>query len=166
MTAAGESRSAVLLAYIAVALLAAFILLGAFWYGLSADVHQRIWKDIVDRPGGPMTFRFILQPVMATIAAWRDGVNDARLGRAPYFWTVLNNPAERGGRLREGVIATARIILLGLGMDILYQNRVLGTFYPGEAAIMALLLAVIPYFLLRGPIARIARRRASGPAGD
>ena len=34
---------------------------------------------------------------------------------------------------------------------------VLGTFYPGEAVIITLILAVIPYVILRGPIARIAR---------
>ena len=31
------------------------------------------------------------------------------------------------------------------------------TFYPGEAAIVAVLLAFIPYLLLRGPFARLAR---------
>ena len=31
-------------------------------------------------------------------------------------------------------------------------------FYPGEALIVALLLAFVPYLLIRGPAARIARR--------
>lgn len=104
-----------------------------------------------------MTFRFILQPTMATIAALHDGLEDARTGRAPYFWTVLSNSAERVGRLREGIFAVARIMLLGFAMDAIYQWRVLGTFYPGEAVIITLILAVLPYFILRGPIARIAR---------
>ena len=60
--------------------------------------------------------------------------------------------------MHEGLISTARIVLLGIGMDAIYQYKVLETFYPGEAVIVALLLAVVPYFLLRGPIARIARR--------
>ena len=41
-----------------------------------------------------MTFRFILQPVMAAVAALHDGIKDARLGRSPYFWTVA---AQRAG---------------------------------------------------------------------
>ena len=106
-----------------------------------------------------MAFRFILQPVMAAIVALRDGVEDAKAGRTAYFWTQLTNPVERGGRLREGLIATARIILLGLGMDVIYQLIVLKTFYPGEAVIVAVALAFFPYLLLRGPIARIARWR-------
>jgi hypothetical protein len=52
---------------------------------------------------GPMTFRFILQPTMATIAALYDGVKDARTGRSPYLWTILSNPEKRGDRLREGM---------------------------------------------------------------
>jgi hypothetical protein len=131
---------------------------GVVWYGLSSDVLSRIWRDIVDRPGGPMMFRFILQPAMALLAALHDGIKDATLNRSPYFWTVLSDPSKRVGRLREGFLSTARIILLGLGIDAIYQYKVLGTFYPGEAALVALLLAFIPYLLLRGPIARIARR--------
>lgn len=156
MNSACPSYTARILAWLAVGLTAAFIILGATWYGFSSEVHHRIWQDIVNRAGGPMTFRFILQPAMATFSALHDGIQDARTGRAPYFWTILSNPVERGGRLREGVIAVARIILLGFGMDAVYQWRVLGTFYPGEAVIITLILAVLPYFILRGPIARVA----------
>jgi hypothetical protein len=35
--------------------------------------------------------------------------------------------------------------------------KVLHTVYPGELLLTALLLAVLPYVLLRGPINRIAR---------
>jgi hypothetical protein len=144
------------MAWLAVVLTVTFILFGAFWYGFSSEVHHRIWQDIANRPGGPMTFRFVLQPTMAAIAALHDGIQDARSGRSPYFWTVLSNSDERAGRLREGLFSTSRIILLGLAMDAIYQWRVLGTFYPGEAVIVTLVLAVLPYFILRGPIERAA----------
>ena len=151
------SKSQVLLARLVVVLAIGLIVLGAIWYGFSAEIHHRIWRDILDRPGGPMTFRFILQPTMAAIAALHDGVKDARIGRAPYFWTVLTDPKKRGGRLREGLISTGRIVLLGLGMDALYQYTVLKTFYPGEMVIIAILLAFLPYLLLHGPVERAAR---------
>ncbi len=107
-----------------------------------------------------MAFRFILQPVMAAIAAVRDGLHDARSGRAPFFWTMLRNPPERMGRLREGLNATARIILLGLVMDSIYQILVLKRFYPNEAVIVALLLAFVPYAILRGLVTRAGQYRA------
>jgi hypothetical protein len=156
------SKRQVQLARFVVLLLIALVIFGLLRFGLSAQARQSFWHDILARPGGPMTFRFILQPAMAVIAALVDGIKDARTGRSPYLWTVLTNPAERMGRLREGVIATARIILLGLMMDAIYQFVVLKTFYPGQAVIVALVLALFPYILLRGPIARIARRWRGG----
>ena len=97
-----------------------------------------------------MTFRFYLQPTMALIAAI-PAVNDARNGRSAFS----------RGRLREGLIATARIVLLGLSMDVIYQYKVLDHFYPAEAAIMAILLAVIPYFIFRWLVRR--SRSVVGP---
>ena len=158
MTTASEAGGGHILACLVVALAVLLLLLGAVWYGASSEVLQRLWQDLVDRPSGPMSFRFFLQPAMAAIAATHDGIRDAQLGRSPYFWTVLSNPAERSGRLREGLVSTARIILLGLGMDAIYQLKALGTFYPVEALLIALALACIPYFLIRGPVDRIARR--------
>ena len=55
------------------------------------------------------------------------------------------------------MISTARVILLGLCMDVIYQLIEFETFRPAEAVIIALLLAFVPYVLLRGPVARIAR---------
>jgi|UPI0004BC71ED hypothetical protein len=159
-----------LLARLVVIVAAILVVLGFFWYGFSADVHERIWRDIAERPGGPMTFRFILQPCMAALAAFHDGAKDAHLGRSPYLWSLLSRSDESAGRLREGLIATARIILLGLGMDGVYQAFVLKTFYPGEMVLIALLLAFLPYVLLRGPFARLVawwdkRKSARTPRG-
>ena len=158
MTTDNPTKSQLLIARIALVLMIGLALLGAILYGFSPDVHRRIWSDMLERPGGPMTLRFLLQPVMATIAALHDGINDARTGRSPYLWTMLTQRTERRSRFREGLIATGRTILIGLVMDTIYQATVLKTFYPGEAVIIAILLAFVPYLLLRGPIARITSR--------
>jgi hypothetical protein len=133
------------------------IVWGFIRYGISLQTHERFWADIADRLHGPMTFRFYLQPTMALIAALHDGVRDARLGHKAFFWTALWDKTQERGRLREGLIATSRIALLGLGMDTLYQIKVFDTFHPIEAVAMALLLAVIPYFIFRWIIEHVAR---------
>ncbi len=160
------SRTQILLARLVVVLVVAFIIAGLAWYGVSAQELQRIWQNIIARPGGPMTFRFILQPAMAAIAALRDGVKDARTARPPYLWTLLTNEAKRDERLWEGVIATAQIILLGLVMDSVYQYIVMKRFYPVEAVIVALGLAFLPYVILRGAVARVARWWDNKSAAD
>jgi hypothetical protein len=156
------SKNQILLARLVVVLVIGFVALGLAMYGFSAEVRGRVWQNLIERPGGPMVFRFILQPVMATIAALRDGIRDARTGRAPFLRTVLTNPAKRAGRLDEALIATARIILLGLAMDFVYQFIELKYFHPAEAVIIALVLAFLPYVLLRGVVARIGRRWVGG----
>ena len=43
-------------------------------------------------------------------------------------------------------------------MDVIYQFIEFQTFHPGEAAIIALLLAFVPYLLLRDPVAWLVCR--------
>lgn len=147
-----------LLTWLVVILTAALFVWGVSQYGLSTEVRDRFWTDIVGRTDGPMTFRFFLQPVMAFLAALQDGIRDARLGHKSFFWTAIWDPSQPAGRLREGLVATARIMLLGIGMDVIYQHMVFQTFSPVEALLLALLLAVIPYFIFRWIVEFVARR--------
>ncbi len=146
-----------LLAKLVVAFMLVMIIAAVIWHGVSIETLKRIWHQLIERTDAPMRFRFILQPLMAAIAAILDGRKDARTGRAPYFWTLLTNPRQRVERLQEGLNATARIILLGLLMDAIYQIIVLKRFHPAEAVIVALLFAFVPYVIIRGPAVRIAR---------
>jgi hypothetical protein len=122
------------------------------------DLFARIWMDLNDRVGGPMTFRLILQPTMAALLALRAGLKDARESQPPYLWSVFTDPVSRADLLREGWEAIARVFLLAVTMDVIYQWIVLGWIYPGEALLVAILLAVVPYGLIRGPVNRIARQ--------
>ena len=161
-----EPQKLSLLAKLVVAFILVMIVAAVVWHGVSIETFKRIWHQLIDRADAPMRFRFILQPLMAAIAAIHDGREDARAGRSPYFMTVLRNPQERVGRLREGLNATARIILLGLAMDVIYQLLVLKTFYPNEALVVALLLGFVPYLIIRGLVFRVARWRIRGPRGE
>jgi hypothetical protein len=126
------------------------------------DVLARFSSDLFGRLDGPLSFRFVLQPLMAMIYAARDGMVDARHGRPPYFWSFLTRPGERWSLLREGEHAVARVIALGIVMDAIYQLMVFRWIYPVELIVTVLVLAFVPYMLLRGPISRIARQFIAG----
>lgn len=151
-------RFKLLLARLVVGLMAAFVLGGVAWHGVSPETIGRVWQNLIDRPGGPMVFRFFLQPTMAAVAALIDGRRDARLGRPPMLAAVLRDPAQWSARLDEAVVATARIMLLGLAMDAIYQFIEFKAFHPVEAVVITLVLAFLPYVLLRGLVTRVARR--------
>jgi hypothetical protein len=152
-TANVEPQELGLLAKIVLAALIGLVLTGILLHGLALETWERLWHDLIARPDAPMRFRFILQPVMAAVVAIRDGLSDVRAGHTPYFWRALGVT-----RLREGLNATARIILIGIVMDAIYQIIVLKRFYPAEAVVIALVLAFVPYLVIRGPAARLARR--------
>lgn len=124
----------------------------------STDVAIRFWDELVSRPAGPLAFRFILQPVMASLLAIRDGYRDASMGRTPYLWTILNDPLRRADRLREGLHAVMRVILLGIAMDMAYQIFVLKGFRPFELLVVVAALCFVPYLIVRGPAERILHR--------
>jgi hypothetical protein len=154
-----DPRKLGVLAKIILALIVVLIVAGIVEHGVTIPTFARIWHQLIERTDAPMRFRFVLQPIMAAIAAVRDGRRDAQQGRSPYFWTMLESPDKRVGRLEEGLNATARIVLLGLVMDTIYQLIVLHRFFPAEAVIVAIVFAFIPYVIIRGPVARIARGR-------
>jgi hypothetical protein len=145
-----------LLAKVVVTIAVLLMITGVVWRGVSIENIERIWNSLIVRPNGPLGFRFILQPSMAAIIAIRDGLYDARGNRSPFAWTIVSSTLERGGRLREGLNATAKIFLFGLAMDTIYQIIVFKAFYPYEALIIALLLAFVPYSILRGVTSRVA----------
>lgn len=121
------------------------------------EILTRIWEHLGGRVGGPMTFRLLLQPLVASFLAARDGWKDAQTGRSPYFWTILWNPEHRAFLLHEGWKAVAKVFTLAIVIDLVYQWVVFRWIYALEAVIVAVLLAFVPYFLVRGPVNRLAR---------
>ncbi len=122
------------------------------------DMLLRALLNVTDRVGGPMTFRVILQPLMASLLAFRAGWKDAQTGRPPYLWTILTDPSQRAQLLHEGWKSVARVFVLAVVMDVIYQLIVLQWVYPLELILVAILLAVVPYLLIRGPVNRIVSR--------
>ncbi len=121
-------------------------------------VWMRIASQLAARVSGPMKFRLVLQPAMAAFFAIRSGLADARAGKPPYFWTLLSDPAQRMDMLKDGWKSVGRVIILALVLDVVYQIIVLRFVYIGEAFIVAFVLAIFPYLILRGLVTRLARR--------
>ena len=127
------------------------------------DTWARIADDLVARVGGPMTFRLVLQPIMAAIFAIRSGLADARSGRPPYFRSLLSDRAERAAMIEDGWRHVGKVFVLAVVLDIVYQMIVSRFVYPGEAIIVGFVLAIVPYVILRGLVTRLARSKRGLP---
>jgi len=124
------------------------------------DMWVRITSQLAARIHGPMDFRLVLQPAMAAFFAIRSGLADARAGKTPYFWMLVSDPADRVSAIENGWKSVGRVFILAVVLDVVYQLYVLHFVYPGEALIVAFVLAIVPYLVLRGLVTRLARDSA------
>ena len=121
------------------------------------DIWARFAGDMMGRVSGPMKFRLLLQPTMAAIFAIRAGLADARTGKPPYFWSLASDPAHRAEMLENGWKSVGKVFVLAMVLDVVYQVIVARFVYLGEVIVVGLLLAIVPYLLLRGLVTRIAQ---------
>jgi hypothetical protein len=121
------------------------------------DVMVRFTNDLLERVSGPMKFRLVLQPAMAAFFAIRSGLADARAGRPPYFWGLLTGQSPREAMLESGWKSVGRVFILAVVLDVVYQLYTIRFVYPMESIVVAILLAIVPYLVLRGLVNRVAR---------
>ncbi len=114
-------------------------------------------SDLVGRLSGPLTLRVVMQPLMATLFALRDGMKDAHAGRPPYLWTVFSDHEERRQLIADGWKAIGKVFVIAIVLDVIYELIVFRMIRPLEVLIVAIVLAALPYALLRGPVNRAAR---------
>jgi len=119
------------------------------------ELLMRIADNMLDRVSGPMRFRLVLQPLMAATFATISGLKDAKTGKPPYFWALLTRPDHRAEMLRDGWKSIRNVFFLALVLDVIYQFIVQRFVYPFEALLVAFILAILPYLVLRGLVTRL-----------
>jgi hypothetical protein len=115
-------------------------------------------EDIPKRLTGPGRFRFILQPLVATILGIRSGLADARAGRPAYLAALVTDGAHRGEMVRDGLRSIANLLLMGILLDSVFQWVILGQSYPGPALVVGPVLITTPYAIARALSNRVAGR--------
>jgi hypothetical protein len=123
------------------------------------DFVTRVFTDLVGRVEGPMKLRLIIQPLVAVFFAVRAGLRDAREGRPPYFWALAFDAGDRRQLLGQGWRDIAKLFVAAVILDVIYQFIALHTVYLGEAIVVAILLAIIPYLLVRASVTRLFGRK-------
>jgi hypothetical protein len=125
------------------------------------DLLIEVWRMLIGRVSGPMSFRLVMQPLVATFFALRAGLKDARERRPAYLWSMCFHAGKRSDLFHEGRRDVGMVFLVAVVLDVVYQIIEFGWVYPGQAVIVATILAIVPYVLLRGPFNRLASRRVN-----
>ncbi len=120
------------------------------------DLIARIMENMGDRMSGPMHFRMYMQPFMAAVFAVISGIKDAKAGNPAYFWAMFTQLEHRKEMFKDGWQSVGKVFILAAVLDVVYQFIVQRWVYPFEVVITAVMLAIIPYLFLRGPVNRIA----------
>ena len=121
------------------------------------DWWVRFTNDLVGRVTGPLHFRLVMQPLMAALLAVGAGLADAKANKPPYFWALLSNRADRVAMIKDGWKSVGRVFLLAVVLDVVYQLYELRFVYPTQTIVVAFVLAIVPYLILRGLVTRLAR---------
>jgi hypothetical protein len=75
------------------------------------------------------------------------------------LWAALSDPGCRRELLRQGWKDVGKVFILAMVLDSIYQLIVHHGVYVLELLIIATILAIVPYVLVRGPVNRIVRRK-------
>ena len=124
-------------------------------------------EHLLGRLSGPLNFRLIVMPLVVTVLAIRAHLRDVREGRATVLFAFFRDPARRRRLLRSGLKDVGKVFIVACVLDTTYQIVFLRSFYPGEVLVVAVVCAIVPYILIRGPVLRSARwlyRKWVGPA--
>lgn len=132
---------------------------------------DKILDGIMARVTGPMSFRFILQPLMMIILGIKDGLADAKAGSPPFIFDLVFNPEGRPRDFKNAFKSLVKPIIFATVLDLVAQYLIFKEVrHPAVRLVPALVVGTlvmgVPYSIARGLSNRIATRRGYGKKPD
>ena len=119
----------------------------------------RTFHQLLERPAGPFRFRFVLQPIAAAVIAIRAGLKDAGLNRDSFLTSFRAEPSKRSALIHGAWTDIAKVFIIAALLDGIYQVVIFRWFYPLQTLIVACVLSIVPYLLIRGPVMHLVHHR-------
>ncbi len=108
--------------------------------------------QLLGRLSGPLNFRLVVMPTVVTVLALRAAWKDHRDGRPAFLGLLIQDPVERNRLFQQALKNIGRIFIVAVVLDVTYQLIVFRWVYPGMVLVVAVLCAIVPYVLVRGPL--------------
>ncbi len=111
--------------------------------------------DMVARIAGPMSFRFIIQPMVAVILGIRDGRLDAKAGTPPFIYNVIFKKEHYRRQFRNALHSLFTPVIVGIALDAIAQYLIFKHIRPLPALLVGTFIMGVPYSFSRGISNRI-----------
>ena len=124
-----------------------------------------IAEGFIARVAGPMSLRFVFQPLMGLLLGARDGMMDAKAGEPPFIFGLLHDRENRRARLESFFKSLSKTIIIALVLDMIVQYILFDQIKIGAAIITAVIILIVPYLLARVTTNMIVTKRKASKLG-
>jgi hypothetical protein len=118
-------------------------------------------EGFIARIAGPMSLRFILQPLVGLLLGARDGMIDAKAGQPPFILDLITNRENCKAKLFSLFKSLSKTIILALVLDMIAQYLIFDQVRITSAIIISIMILIVPYSFARAATNRIIIKRKS-----
>lgn len=128
---------------------------------VTSSLLDTVAERIIARIVGPMSLRFVFQPLVALLLGIRDGVMDAKAGEPPFIIDLIVDRDNRGAKLAGVLKSLSKTIVIATVFDMIAQYLIFDQVRVIPAIMVGVFLLSVPYSLARGITNRIVSARRS-----
>ena len=108
-----------------------------------------IAEGFAARVAGPMSLRFVFQPLVGLLLGVRDGMMDAKAGEPPFILDLIVNRGNRKAKLSSLFKSLSKTIIIAIVLDAIVQYLIFDQVRVTSAIIVAVMILIVPYSLAR-----------------
>jgi len=129
-------------------------------------LEMDLLDKVAARITGPMSFRFILQPLAALIIGFKAGRLDAKAGTPPFVMDIIFKPEDRKAAIGKAFHSLLTSFVIAVIIDAIVQYLIFHHINPLGALLIGFLMITIPYTLARGITNRTVSHRLKKKGSD
>jgi hypothetical protein len=118
-----------------------------------------VMEGLIARVAGPMSLRFVFQPLIGLLLGVRDGMRDAKAGEPPFILDLITNNENRKEKLSSLLTSLSKTVLIAVVLDIIAQYLIFSQVRITSAVMIAIIILVVPYSIARAVTNRIVTKR-------
>jgi len=130
------------------------------------SLPSSVVEGFIARLAGPMSLRFIFQPLIGLLLGIRDGIRDANAGEPPFILDLISNREKRKAKLSSLLISLFKTILIAVVLDLIAQYFLFGQFRITSAVMIAIIILIVPYSMARAVTNRMVKKSRMKKLGE